>query len=339
LREALRARGVRYREVAIDRSGLNPPRDLSTLLRLTALLRSERPDLVISYTVKPVMYGSIAARMVGIRSLSLITGLGSLFISSALLPRAARPLVHGLYRSALAANAAVVFQNPDDRAYFIDYGIVDERRCHQVGGSGVNLERFGPVPVPADPIRFLLIARLLVDKGVREYAAALRILRQQGHRFEADLVGPLEQHPRSIRRAELAGWREEELLTWHGEQSDVRPFLGRCSVYVLPSYREGTPRSVLEAMATGRAVVTTDAPGCRETVAEGQNGYLVPAGDAGALARALAEFLNRPGLAETMGAASLAMVRDRFDVRKVNRQLLEIIDEALDASPASDRPG
>lgn len=317
--------GIECRRLDLDRTGLNPLRDLATLREFAALLRQIRPQVLLPYTVKPVLYGSLAARLVrGTRVVSLITGLGSLFAEgSSPLKRVA---VHGMFRLALAHNETVVFQNPDDRDHFVDARLVASHRAAVIAGSGVNLSRFSPAPLPPGPPRFLMIARLLVDKGVREYAAAAALLRQRGYDVRCDLVGPLERHARAVAAAELEEWTRRGLVRWHGSVADVRPYLHDCAVYVLPSaYREGTPRSILEALATGRPVITTDTPGCRQTVVDGINGYLVPPRDPRALAEAMERFLRDPDLLPAMASASLRIAREQFDVDLVNRDLLAIL--------------
>jgi len=323
--------GVRYQSVALDRSGLNPVRDVRTLVQLGGLLRRIRPAAVFAYTIKPVIYGSLAARFCGVPAIvSMITGLGSMFVSEGVLTRLVRPGVLQLYRVALAANRRVVFQNPDDRDLFLKFGLVNESQIEMVAGSGVNLARFAVAPPPGGTVRFLLIARLLIDKGVRELVGALRILTARGYKFACDLVGPIENHPRGIPEAEVVGWQREGLLVWHGGVDDVRPFLRDCSVYVLPSYREGTPRSVLEAMATGRPVITTDAPGCRETVVDGESGFLVPVADVSALADAMARTLDDADLRRRMGSAARRRAETIFDVREVNQRLVSILGGSID---------
>lgn len=328
--DELRARGVDVVEWSLERSGTNPLRDAGSLLALARVLRRTRPDVVLAYTMKPVLYASLATRVLRDPAMvSLVTGLGSLFVGDVEGDGFRRRAVDGLFRFALARNHRVVFQNPDDRRLFVDRGLVDADRTAQVAGSGVHLDRFAEQPLPGDgPVRFLMIARLLVDKGVREFAEAAARVRDAGVEARFDLVGPLESHPRAVDEADVRGWVEDGTLAWHGGVDDVRPFLRACSVYVLPSYREGTPRSVLEAMATGRAVITTDAPGCRETVVPGVNGRLVPVADARALATAMIDVAADRGAIASMGTESRRLVRERFDVAVVNRALGEILEGA-----------
>lgn len=327
--------GVGYESIPLERSRSDPFSDLRLIRHLVGLFRRRDPELVFAYTMKPVLYASIAARIGGVpRMISMVTGLGSLFAGGRPRDAARREVLRHVFRAVLSRNEAVVFQNPDDLDYFVARGMVDADRAHRVHGSGVDLDHFAASPVPAGPPAFLMIARLLVEKGVREYAQAAMELRQRGHDVRCDLVGPLEDHPHSIDTGELDRWIQSGAIHWHGATDDVRPFLQQCSVYVLPSYREGTPRSVLEAMSTGRAIVTTDAPGCRETVVEGENGFLVPVADPVVLADAMERFLQEPGLVAPMGRASRALAVERFDVHRVNEELMAILDpHAFPADP------
>lgn len=319
--DAVTALGARPVSVPLHRAGTNPLRDLASLIALTRLLRRERPELLLAYTLKPVTYGLVAARLAGVpRRAAMITGLGWAFGARAgWRGRVAK----GLLRLALPQAQVVLFQNPDDRDAFARLQLVDAARSRVVNGSGVDLERFAPAPLPDGPVTFLLIARLLADKGIREYVAAAREVRRTHPEARFVLVGMPDPNPAAIPAAEVEAWRREGVVDVRDETDDVRPYLRACHVYVLPSYREGTPRTVLEAMATGRPIVTTDAPGCRETVEPGRTGLLVPVGDAGAVADAMRSFLDAPERIAAMGAASLALARSKYDVRMVNAAVLD----------------
>ncbi|MGH6921577.1 MAG: glycosyltransferase family 4 protein [Geminicoccaceae bacterium] len=324
--EALRARGARYLPVKLDRSGTNPLADLSSLLSLRQLFRQLRPDLVLAYTAKAVIYGAGAARLAGVpRIFAMITGLGYAFIEGRELKRRIlRQMTTRLYRASLAGCDAILFQNGDDLEDFRRAGIVAAgKRLIRVDGSGVDIEHYGFSPVSPAPPTFLLIARLLRDKGIVEYVEAARRLRAAHPEARFCLLGPMDPNPAGLSAAMLDGWRAEGVIEYLGETADVRPHLRASSVYVLPSYREGMPRTVLEAMAVGRAIVTTDTPGCRETVVEGDNGYLVPPRDASALAEAMRRFIRQPELAVAMGARSRRLAEQRFDVHRINAVMLE----------------
>jgi glycosyltransferase involved in cell wall biosynthesis len=243
--------------------------------------------------------------------------------------RAIQGVLNFLYRVALRAVDKIFFQNSDDARFFRDHGLLPKHLpVVIVNGSGVDLEWYRPAPFPAGPTRFLLIARLLSSKGIREYCRAAAMIRMSNPEAEFHLVGGFDSNPDVLGPEEISRWNGEGAIVWHGKVSDVRPFIENCHVFVLPSYREGTPRSVLEAMAMGRAIVTTDAPGCRETVIEGQNGYLVPPRSVEPLARAMERFLDEPQLIERMGRLSRELARQKYDVRKVNAQMLREMELA-----------
>jgi glycosyltransferase involved in cell wall biosynthesis len=324
---ALRGLGAEPLSLTLSNASLNPLSLLRSLRELRRILRRHRPDVLISYTIKPVIIGAIGGRAAGVQTIvSLITGLGFAFTGEGggLKRRLARRAASWLYRAALSRSDLVLFQNKDDQALFRELGLLGAgARTEIVDGSGVDVDHYASCPRPGDAA-FLMIARLLGDKGIREFAEAAKKLRREHPEVPVALVGYLDPSPNSLTRAEL-----DELVAcgirFHGRLDDVRPALAECSVYVLPSYREGTPRSVLEAMAMGRAVVTTDAPGCRETVIDGVNGVLVPPRDAEALYSAMLRFIAEPGLAAAMGEQSRRIAETRYDARKVSADMLRHI--------------
>lgn len=267
----LQAIGVQYYPIRLGRGGINPLQDMTTVAGLYRLFRREQPDLVLGYTVKPVVYGSLAAHLAGVpASYSMITGLGYAFTEADRQERHRGKrywlgkLVQSLYRISLSTNQAVFFQNPDDREEFIRLGLVDGAKTVLINGSGIDLSHYAPTPLLSSAsIVFLLIARLLRDKGIAEYAQAAAIIKQNYPNTLFRLVGPFDPaNPAAIKPQELENWNA---LEYCGATDDVRPHLAGSHVYVLPSYyREGTPRTVLEAMSMGRPVITTDAPGCRD---------------------------------------------------------------------------
>jgi len=334
------ARGVTCHDVPLSRAGLNPLADLRAMLALRRLMGRHKPDVFLGYTAKPVIWGLIAARLTGVpQRVALITGLGYAFTDSAGgLRGVVRVAARALYRAALRRATLIFFQNPDDRADFQCMGLLPlDVPVRLVAGSGVDLDRFPRQPLPPGPVRFLLIARLLADKGIREYVAAARILRKDWPEVEFHLVGGTDPNPAGIPETEVRAWHAAGDVIWHGHLHDVRSILAQSHVYVLPSYREGTPRTVLEAMATGRAVITTDAPGCRQAVAEGETGLLVPVRDAQALAVAMRRFLEEPALIDRFGVAGRARAEEVFDVNRVNSQMLLAmgLNKAPDHGPSS----
>lgn len=324
--QKLRGIGITPHEIVLNRVGLNPVSDLKTLMALHRLYRRLRPQIVLAYTIKPVIWGGIAARLARAPSFfALITGLGYAFTGK---PQGAKAFIQRvsqfLYRFSLHGASGVIFQNPDDAAEFINRRILPSRITPQiVNGSGIDTGAFAQAPLPDGPIRFLLIARLLEDKGIREFARAAEALKDSKISAEFHLVGPVDPNPSGLPESTITTWQENGILVWHGSLSDVRPAISSAHVYVLPSYREGTPRSVLEAMSMGRAVITTDAPGCRETVMDGINGFLVPVRDSEAVADAMRKFIDSPHLISQMGAQSRRIAEEKYDVRKVNAQMMK----------------
>ena len=320
----LRELGVEPESVTMQRTGTSIVGDLASCVQLYRILRRVRPDVLITYTAKPVIYGSLMSALAGgNRRFALITGLGYAFTSDDRRRGLLRRLMNVLYRMALRRNDIVFFQNPDDRDEFKRLGIT---RSHQrvaiTNGSGVDTDYFAPVALPAAPA-FLLIGRLLKDKGVYEYVGAARKAREENPDLRFLLVGPLDSNPSAISRNELDAWQAEGVIEYLGALDDVRPAIAQCSVYVLPSYREGTPRTVLEAMSMGRAVITTDVPGCRETVEDGRNGCLIPARNEQALAAAVLAYASSPQRVLAHGRAARQLAENKYNVHTVNAALLK----------------
>ena len=324
VRLALSQMGVIYKDIKLARTGNNPIQDLQTINELVALCRSIRPDFFLGYTIKPVIYGSIAARIAGVPNIfSMITGLGYAFSKHTFKSLMVGSMASGLYRLALRGNRRVFFQNPDDLALFLKKGLIRSHlQAVLINGSGVDIEAFQPAPFPSK-LSFLLIARLLRDKGVYEYAEAARKVTDKFPEVRFRLVGWIDPNPYAIHKDDLQAWQQAGIIEYLGRLSDVRPAIADCAVYVLPSYSEGTPRTVLEAMAMGRPIITTDAPGCRETVVEGVNGFLVKVRDTEGLAEACERFIQDPGLIRSMGMKSREIAVNKYDVKKVNKLILE----------------
>ncbi|AMN49099.1 glycosyltransferase family 4 protein [Psychrobacter sp. P2G3] len=326
----LKALGAIPHSISMQRTGLNPAADTKTLFSIYSLMRNIKPDYMMGYTIKPVIYGTLAAWLARVpKRFSLITGLGFAFTGGEDNKRKrVRAVAQGLYRTALRHCQIVFFQNHDDEALFYELNIISSQtHTCVVSGSGVDVDEFDVVPFDTQkPLRFLLIARLLGDKGVREYNQAAQQVKKLHPEVQFDLVGGLDANPTSITQAELDKWIESGTINFLGLLKDVRPAIQASSVYVLPSYREGTPRTVLEAMAMGRAVITTDAPGCRETVVDGDNGFLVPVKDADALAQAMLRFIEEPELIGKMGKRSRAIAEEKYDVHKVNAQMMSAME-------------
>ena len=321
-RKCLEVLGARVHDIPFRRTGTDPLADLRLLVRLYRLHRDVKPVATLAYTIKPVIYGMLAGWLAGTpRRYALITGLGYAFTGSR--KGLLTGLIRYLYRIALMCANKVIFQNPDDRDLFHAVGILAARKpTVVVNGSGVDLSEYEAQIVPQGPPVFLMIGRLLGDKGVREYAQAAKCVRALHSEVRFGLVGWIDENPDAVSQGELDAWVSDGTILFHGKRADVRPCIAACSVYVLPSYREGTPRTVLEAMAMGRAVITTDAPGCRETVIHGDNGYLVSVQSIDALVKAMLRFVRDPSLAQQMGRRSREIAEGKYDVRKVNAVML-----------------
>lgn len=329
---ALTRMGVEIHEIPLQRTGTNPVSDLKSLLALVSLIRRLKADAVLGYTIKPVIYGTLAAALAGVpRRFALVTGLGYAFQEESSpgisLRSAIRSVVRKLYKLSLKQAHVVFFQNPDDQALFRQQGILSaSTRSVVVNGSGVDIHQYAVSAIPAGGVgpgtTFLLIARLLGDKGVREYVEAARRMKARYPGTVFRLVGWIDENPDAIRQQELNGWVADGVVEYLGRLSDVRPAIADCAVYVLPSYREGTPRTVLEAMAMGRPIITTDAPGCRETVVDGDNGFLVSVKSVDELVAAMEKFVLSPELVERMGKRSRAIAEAKYDVNAVNAVML-----------------
>lgn len=327
LRMKLESQGLVVHEIPLKRTGFNPFVDLVLLFELLKVIRATRPDYVMAYTIKPVIYGMLAARLSHLPNrFALITGLGYAFqnfdVSSYNKRSLLQRLVQNLYRFSLSGTQMVFFQNPDDQKLFRSLDILksDALSC-VLNGSGVDVIHFKVVPVPSSP-HFLLIARLLGDKGVREYVQAARRIKETYPHVKFSLAGWIDDNPDSISSYELKSWVTKQTVYFLGRLSDVRDAIADCSVYVLPSYREGTPRTVLEAMSMGRAIITTDAPGCRETVINGDNGFLISVKSVDELAVAMERFILDPDLARHLGERSRQIAEEKYDVHKVNEVML-----------------
>ncbi|WP_336944306.1 glycosyltransferase family 4 protein [Acinetobacter modestus] len=321
--------GYVLHEIPMQRTGTNPIADFKTLFNLYRLMKNVQPNYVLAYTIKPVIYGMLAASMAQVpHRFALITGLGYAFQNIGKRSFFLK-LVQNLYRLGLSRTEKVFFQNPDDRDLFKQLGLVNKYiPTVVVNGSGVNVQDFIVMDFPKNDegeikIVFLLIARLLVDKGVREYATAAQILKQKYPNLEFHLVGWIDENPAAITQEELNTWVEKKIVTYWGKLADVRPAITDCSIYVLPSYREGTPRTVLEAMSMGRAIITTDAPGCRETVVDGVNGYLVEVKSIQSLIDSMEKIIVQPELIQKMGQKSREIALNKYDVNAVNAHMLK----------------
>jgi glycosyltransferase involved in cell wall biosynthesis len=328
----LAAYGCRFIPLPMDNNGTHPGRDLLILWRFFRVLKTEQPDAYLGYTVKPNVYGSLAAGSLGIPVINNIAGLGAVFIKGGWLNQ----LVKVLYRVALLRSKKIFFQNKDDRQLFIEQHLVPQRRTDILPGSGIDLRKFLPVPLPnRKPIRFLLIARMLWDKGVGEFVEAARLLKLKGLDAEFCLLGFLDvQNPTAISRRQMNDWVTEGAVRYLGESDNVKEEIAQADCVVLPSYREGTPRTLLEAASMARPIVTTNAVGCRDVVDDGINGYLCRPKDAVDLASKMARILAMtPAQREAMGARSREKVEAQFDEQIVIGKYLQALEQVTANKP------
>jgi glycosyltransferase involved in cell wall biosynthesis len=328
VRDQLAALGVAFQPITLERTGIDPIADARALGALADQLRAIRPDLVLGYTIKPVIYGSLAARLAGVpRRAAMITGMGSA-LASARTPkqRAVAVVARLLYRAALAQCDVVIFMNRDDRDELARMRALPRRaRVAIVRGSGVDLAHYAASPLPPGPPVFLFLGRLLHDKGIAEFVAAARIVRAHHPAARFRIAGWLDPNPESLTPGELDALVADGTIEYLGAPDDVRPHLAAAHVLVLPSYREGTPRSVLEAMSMQRAVITSDAPGCRETVVDGESGLIVAVGNARLLATAMIRLLASPALLARLAAAGHARAVALYDARTVAASVLDAL--------------
>lgn len=313
--------GARFHEIPMNKNGVNPLHDIKYLYALKRLFNSEKPDVVLGYTSKPVIYGSIAAKLAKVPHIAaMVTGAGYAFTANTTKAKLIKSVMSMLYKKAFRSANVVIFQNNDDKVQFVKEKIVKENKCVVVNGSGVNTDKFVVTPFPKK-LTFFMLSRVMNSKGIREYLTACEIIKEKHPEVRFMLLGACEGLQDSISAEELKTYVDRGIIEHFGETDTVADYYRQCSVYVLPSYREGTPRTVLEAMAMGRPIITTDAPGCRETVIDGKTGFLVPIMDANAIAKKMLEFINNPELILQMGKESLAYCKEKFDVNKVNEDM------------------
>lgn len=317
---------VKYYRIGLARTGLNPWQDLVLIRQLREIMRREAPILTYAFGgAKAAIYTAIAAAREQVPgNFCMINGLGSIFRGSGFRNKLIGGVMNRLFQYSLAKTNGVLFQNADDLNDFVSHRLVERQKCIIVNGSGVNLDRFVPSPLP-EAVVFLFVGRLLRDKGVYELVEAARLVKPRHPEAEFWIVGGYDTNPTAVKEAEVAAWSDAGLVKYFGRQDDVLPFYQGASVFVLPSYHEGTPRTCLEAMAVGRPVITTDAPGCRETVLEGETGFLVPVRDSGALAEKIIYFIDHPQAIAAMGGRALEFVAEKYDVHAVNRSIIDFM--------------
>ena len=330
----LRALGVEYIPLEMDKKGLSPVQDLLLLARYYRLLRAVKPDLFLGYTPKPNIYGSIACHLLGVPVINNVAGLGTAFIKEGWLAR----LLTFMYSVAFRRSRTIFFQNRDDLDLFLSGGVVQGHQARLLPGSGIDLDHFrsGVFLREDEPgFRFLLVARLLWDKGIGEYVEAARRLREEAPQLRCQLLGFAESENRTaIDRGQVERWVEEGIIDYLGHAADVRPFIAAADCIVLPSYREGLPRVLLEAAAMAKPLIATDVPGCRHLVQDGRNGFLCTVRDPASLAEAMLRMARLPAdERQLMGAFARSNVEAEFDERIVIERYLSAIREALSSDP------
>lgn len=333
--DELQRHGLVVHPLSLDRSSTGLGNAWRTMVELWKLFRAVRPDIVHLVTIKPILLGGLMARLAGVPAVvAAVSGLGFVFMAHGAKAVVRRWLVGGLYRVALGHhNLKVIFQNPDDRASLATLAHLPDNKVEMIRGSGVDLTQYSHTPLPLGVPVVLLAARLLADKGVREFVQAARLLKQQGVSARFCLVGSVDPaNPASLLDAELTQWANEGVIELWGYRSDMPEVLSAAHLVVLPSYREGLPKVLVEAAACGRAVVTTDVPGCRDAIDPGVTGVLVPVRNAAALADALKGLINDPARCQAMGNAGRALAERAFDVRQVVAAHLRIYQELIDKS-------
>ena len=327
--EQLNQELLQFHPISFHRSSMRLWQELKTLRELHRLYKKIQPDIVHHVTIKPVLYGTLVARWVGgIQILNAISGLGYFFIAQGWKSSIRKTLLLWVYRAILYSKKVwILFQNPDDQALFSEYKIIYPGHAFKIKGSGVDLQQFACSSIPKGRIKIVLVARMLWDKGVGDFVESATILTQQGLDADFLLVGSVDLgNPESISVEQLEEWNRSGVVKWLGERADIAQLLAESHIAVLPSYREGLPKSLIEAAAVGRPIVTTDVPGCREVVKDGENGFLVPARDAKKLAVAIQKLINNPKLLTSMGKKSRLMAEQEFSIQQIVEQTLKLYE-------------
>ena len=318
--------GIRHIDIQITRSGINPFEDIVLLSKFFSIYRQHKPDIVQHFTVKPVIYGTLAARISCVKHIyNMISGLGYVFTGTSLKKFWMQKIVRCLYRRTMVFSQHVFFQNQDDRDYFLKHRMADKQKTSVIPGTGVDTAKFSPRKHERrKAVTFILAARMLWDKGIREFVDAAHTIKKKYRNVTFWLLGPVDlQNPKGISPAQLEKWNREGIVKYFGMTDNIKSYLENADVIVLPSYREGLPLSLLEGAAVGMPIITADSTGCREVVEDGTNGYLVPIKNSIKLASAMERFIVNPDLISRMGKASRRMAIQRFDSKKVVKEILK----------------
>lgn len=326
--EDVMALGVKsFYEVPFVKDNANVFSDLTYLKRLNKVVKNIRPDMIFGYTIKPVIYGSIAGRINKVKNIHMmVTGLGRVYTSDNWKTKIVRFITKILYRIAFKSCTKVIFQNKDDIEEFVQEKYLPRKKTELVNGSGVNMKRFQKKEFP-NTITFLMVSRVIREKGVMEYCQAARALKEEYKDIRCVLLGGFDSSIGALKEEDIAPYIQDGSIEFPGEVKSPEDFYYQSSVFVLPSYyREGLPRTILEAMACGRAVITTDWPGCREAIEQGKNGILVPIKNSEALKNAMEQFVANKGQAIEMGECAYCLCKEKFEVSIINAQMRKIMN-------------
>lgn len=317
---------ISYYQISLQRTGINPLADLNVIKEIRAIIKRENPSNTYAFGgAKAAIYMTEAARLEKVENnYCMVNGLGSIFRGSGMKNKILKNVMKILFKKALKNSHGVLFQNNDDLNIFVENKLVDINKTHIVNGSGVNLQKF-PYSEIENFNKFLFVGRLLKDKGIYEFVEAAKNIKQKYQDVEFIIVGGFDDNPTSVNKEEMNQWVEDGYVIYEGRQNDTYPYYKETTAFVLPSYHEGTPRTSLEAMAVGRAIITTDAPGCRETVIDNQNGYLTPIKNSAVLQEKIESIINDKTLAIDMGKESHKIAINKYDVNKVNKDIIKII--------------
>lgn len=323
MKESINKLGAEYISLEMERVGTNPFKDLKVIKKFKKIIKQINPDMFFAYMSKPVAYGGYAARKCKVKSVNfLINGLENAYYRKDIKSFILRRVLNFFYRYAFKKADNVFFQNADDMKLFCDNKISSYKQSSVVDGSGVDMTHYTREEMP-EKFSLIMVARLLWSKGIREYVAAAKIVKQKYPEIEFNLIGGLDCNQEAMKKEELDTLIKENIIKYHGKQKDVRPYLSSSTVFCLPSYHEGLPRSVLEAMATGRPILTTNVPGCKDTVIDGYNGFIVEKGDSVGLANKIIELYENQDLVKTMSENSYKRCTEKYEVKIINRYLLE----------------
>lgn len=326
-RKFFKENGVKVRLIGLKKNSFSVFNTVSYYNELKRIIREEKPDKVFAYTIKPVIFGSLAARKAGVKEIySLICGLGMLFSSDSLKIKAVRGMVGCLYKRALKHNTKVIFQNRDDIDEFVKRGYVKRTQCELVNGSGVNLKKFTRNKLPTEPVSFLMVSRVLKEKGVMEYFKAAKIVKEKYPDVRFTYIGPVDKNKNALGLDELKPYIDAGVVNYVPQTNVVEKYVADSSVFVLPSYyREGIPKTLIEATAMGRPIITTNMPGCKETITEGINGWFVKTRNISDLSDKMEWMIKHKNKLQEMGDASYEKCLEKFTIEKINAEMMRIM--------------